>query len=115
VLGWYKCVSCADVATTAYETQLRSLTFNLFFCIIFIVIPDVKKKNEFVVSLLTNLLCYFYSDSRCKEKERIRLQYAPKLELSETLLRMVVRRGLLRRSHTVAGDCTLLDTGSWRS
>lgn len=91
VLGWYKCVSYADVATSAYETQLRSLTFNLFFCIVCIVIPYVKKRNVFVCNM--SLI----------------------LELSETLLRMVVRRDLLRRSHSVAGDCTLLDTGCWRS
>ena len=91
VLGWCKCVSYADVATSAYETQLHSLTFNLFFCIVYIVIPDVKKRNEFVC--IMSLI----------------------LELTEALLRMVVRRDLLRRSHSVAGDCTLLDTGSWRS
>ena len=89
MLGWYKCVSHADVATSAYETQLHSLTFNLFFCIVYIVIPDVKRWNEFVYNM--SLI----------------------LELSETLLRMVVRRDLLRRSHSVAGDCTLLDTGCW--
>ena len=88
VLGWYKCVLYAAVATPAYETQLRILSFNLFFCI-YIMTPEVKKRNEFVCNM--SLM----------------------LELFEALLRMAVRRDLLRRSHSVAGDCTLPDTGSW--
>jgi len=51
VLGWYKCVSYADVARSGYETQLRSIIFNLFVCIVCIVIPDVKKRNEFVCNM----------------------------------------------------------------